>query len=73
MSYQWEFKRGWNVCDKCGRFTSPRLKGSSTYFVPDSELTHEDHGLRCPDCTKQFGEIPPSQGCVQKYCSSTNK
>jgi hypothetical protein len=48
-------------------------KGVSRYFVPDSELTHEDNGIRCAKCTKQFGEIPPSQGCVQKYCSWTNK
>jgi hypothetical protein len=52
MSYQWEFKRGWNACDKCGIFTSPTAKGVSNYFVPDSELTHEDSGLRCAKCSE---------------------
>jgi len=65
--------RGWNTCDLCGLFTSPHAKGASIYFVPDSELTHEDFGLRCAKCTKEHGEIPPSQGCVQKYCSQTIK
>jgi len=65
--------RGWNTCDRCGKFTSPSAKGASRYFVPDSDRTYEDFGLRCPKCTVEYGEIPPSQGCVQKYCSSTNK
>lgn len=64
--------RGWNKCDLCGKFTSPNLKGTSQFFVPDSDRTHEDNGIRCVDCTKAHGEIPPSQGCVQKYCSWTN-
>lgn len=66
-------QKGWNRCDKCGVFTSPLSIGSSQYRVPDSELTHEDCGIRCPKCTKKHGEIPPSQGCVQKLCSWTNK
>jgi hypothetical protein len=70
---KWMHPRGWNICDRCGRFLSPSVKGVSSYFVPDSEVTYEDDGYRCAKCTEEFGEIPPSQGCVQKYCSSTNK
>jgi len=65
--------RGYNRCDKCGLFMSPGEVGSSTFFVPDSEFTYEDFGMRCAKCTEEFGEIPPSQGCVQKYCSHTKK
>jgi hypothetical protein len=68
-----EENRGKNICDKCGRFMSPRAKGTSDYFVPDSDRSYEDFGMRCAKCTKEFGEIPPSQGCVQKYCSTTYK
>lgn len=71
--YNWEFKRGWNACDICGKFTSPSAQGVSRYFVPDSEYTSEDTGLRCAKCTEKYGQVPPSQGCVQKYCSTTNR
>lgn len=70
--YEWKLGRGWNKCDWCGRFVSLTQKGVSRYFVPDSELTNEDNGIRCIICTQKHGEIPPSQGCVQKYCSWTN-
>lgn len=63
--------RGYNKCDLCGLFMSPCSKGSSSFFVPDSDRTHEDSGMRCAKCTEKYGEIPPSQGCVQKYCSGT--
>ena len=63
--------RGYNRCDRCGLFMSPVAPGSSHYFVPDSDRSYEDTGMRCPECTVEYGEIPPSQGCVQKYCSST--
>ena len=59
-------------CDICGLFMSPSEPGASRYFVPDSDRSYEDFGYRCAKCTKLHGEIPPSQGCVQKYCSSTN-
>lgn len=71
-TYKWMYTRGWNICDKCGKFCSPHEKGSSLYFVPESEVTSEDCGVRCAKCTNEYGEIPPSQGCVQKYCSHTN-
>jgi hypothetical protein len=65
--------RGWNKCDYCGRFISPREVGCSRYFVPDSEITYEDAGIRCKKCTDKFGTIPPSQGCDPKYCSWVQK
>ena len=63
--------RGYNRCDKCGLFMSPHSPGSSSYFVPDSDRSYEDFGYRCAKCTKKYGEIPPSQGCVQRFCSTT--
>jgi hypothetical protein len=60
-------EKGWNRCDCCGKFTSPQQIRVSIYFVPDSELTYEDVGIRCTTCTLKYGIIPESQGCV--HCS----
>lgn len=59
-------------CDVCGKFTHPSIKGTSQYFVPDSEFTYEDVGIRCEKCTDKYGVIDASQGCNTKYCSWIN-
>ena len=52
-------------CDNCGKFIShSQLNsggGASGCFIPDSEISVEEIGYRCKDCTSKFGKIRPKQ------------
>ena len=46
-----------------------RAKGSSWVFVPDSDLSYEELGFRCPSCTVKYGALQPEQSVVVELCS----
>ena len=52
-------------CDKCGKFIPHKQLhangGGSGCFIPDSEVSYEEIGYRCKNCTSNFGKIRPRQ------------
>lgn len=56
-------------CDSCGQFMDSRAKGSSWVFVPDSDVSYEELGFRCPNCTSKYGVLQPNQSVVVELCS----
>lgn len=60
-------------CDYCGKFVKASEicegGGGSRGFVPDSEVTREEHVFRCKKCTESHGKVQTYQMINQDVCT----
>lgn len=55
-------------CDRCGHFVNPHTKGTSGFFVPDSDVSREEQVFRCKKCTDKYGAPIGSQSVNISLC-----
>ena len=55
-------------CDRCGHFLNPKTKGTSSFFVPDSDVSYEENIFRCVKCTEKYGAAIGSQSVNLSVC-----
>jgi hypothetical protein len=55
-------------CDRCGRFVTPGVPGSSWVQVPDSDINAGDERERCAACTRNYGPAKCGPGYVKRLC-----
>jgi hypothetical protein len=55
-------------CDKCGKFAKME-PGASQLWVPDSDVSYEEFGFRCKECTRLYGKPHASQMVNDDICA----
>lgn len=63
-------------CNSCGRFIAYKELGehggSSSAFIPSSEVSYEEQLWHCKKCTKEHGAPIPMQSCNLSVVQSIN-